>query len=233
LSLFFPQIIIKQLFLYKLMKNYATLIAISVIAIASIATITATGFSATTLAVGQAGQPATGLQMMGHLELVATDANGNIKAYIQTDNAIVDNGTDCIINALFMRTTYAAGTGSACVGDSGVFDYILLGTNASATGAPNDVDHNSQWNTPTATGLTAAVLATTVTGDSTLFNTANATVSSDFTNTGGGIETITQAALLNGTGASSEILAFQSFAGIPLDVSDSLTVDWTVTVTEG
>jgi len=216
------------------MKNYATLIALSVIAIASVAAITTVGFPASTLSVAAMEKQATGLQLQGHLELIATDSDGIIKSYVQTDNAIVDNGTECIINALFIQSVW----NGDCDGNSGVFDFIALGANATAAGAPDDVDTATDWNAPVSTGLDTALQAVpsggSVSGDASGATFANATVTVDFTNDGTGQELINEAALLNSTvGGTTATLAYQSFTAIPLDPSDSLSVAWTVTVTEG
>jgi len=42
-----------------------------------------------------------GAKIFGHLEIVARDADGNIKAYRQTDNLVVTNGLEAAAERLF------------------------------------------------------------------------------------------------------------------------------------
>ena len=46
---------------------------------------------------------ATGM-MTGHLEIEARNADGEIIAYRQTDNEVVDDGEQCILKMLFAST---------------------------------------------------------------------------------------------------------------------------------
>ena len=52
--------------------------------------------------------------MLGHVEYMVKGADGNVKAYKQSDNLIVSNGEDCAAKALFNKggpgETAGAGT---------------------------------------------------------------------------------------------------------------------------
>ena len=95
---------------------------------------------------------ATGM-MTGHLEIEARNADGELFAYRQTDNEVVDDGEQCILNLLFASVTnegslnargYGGGSpqsseyDGACYGAlTGAWHVIAIGT--TATGA-NDVN---------------------------------------------------------------------------------------------
>ena len=66
------------------------------------------------------------MQMTGHVILTLTDADGDIKAYRQTDNIIVHNGMDCSADLLFGDIT----TG-LCSGES-VWTFIAIGSDNTA-----------------------------------------------------------------------------------------------------
>jgi len=198
------------------MKTQYTFMMLGVIAAASLITVSALSDSATTYSVATTDGVETGISMLGHLELVATNEDGAIKSYQQTDNAIVRIGTDCIVNELFNDGNGAGST--TCGGVSGEFDVIQIGE---GTGIANPEQQGTISDAAEETGL-AAPLA-----DST------GVVSVAFTNSGAAQETISEAIILNATSGNQVPLAFREFSGIPLDVNDQLTVTWTITVTEG
>lgn len=65
-------------------------------------------------------------QLLGHVTLVVTDGDGNVKQYIQTDNVVTTEGTDCALIELFGSGT---GTGETCPFEGAIanFDTIALG----------------------------------------------------------------------------------------------------------
>lgn len=212
------------------MKTQYTLMVLGVIAAASLISVSAFNGLATTYSVANTDGVKTGISILGHLELVATDADGYIISYQQTDNAIVEQGVDCIVQKLF-RDPLVGGGSVTCGGDSGQFDVIQIGIGTDGT-----PDAATGVATPaTLAGLSAAkqdpdgvtVADTTGTG-------ATGVVSVSFTNTAGaGSESITEAIILNATSGIDNALAYRTFTGIPLDDTDQLTVTWTITVAEG
>jgi len=202
---------------------------LGVIAAASLITVSALSDSATTYSVATTDGVETGISMLGHLELVATNEDGAIKSYQQTDNAIVRIGTDCIVNELFNDGNGAGST--TCGGVSGEFDVIQIGE---GTGIANPEQQGTISDAAEETGL-AAPLADSDGVAITDSSGAGATgvVSVAFTNSGAAQETISEAIILNATSGNQVPLAFREFSGIPLDVNDQLTVTWTITVTEG
>src|SRR5713226_8535919 len=65
--------------------------------------------------------------VLGHIELVAKDSQGNIIAYRQTDNLVVSNGLNATINQLFQNTLQP--TSQATVNK---FNFVGVGTGAVA-----------------------------------------------------------------------------------------------------
>ena len=186
---------------------------------------------------------ATGL-MMGHLTVEAHDEGGDLIAYRQTDNEVVDDGEQCILKMLFATTDSTAGRGgytstTACTGAlTGAWDVIAIGTD-------ND---NSPYNsedaavvdklvvlgneTSTSMGLERGT-ATTKTWTNGTGNTATKLVlSKTFTsNAGSTPHAIGESGLFNSTTADRNgMLARQTFTDVSLSNGDSITITWTFTV---
>ena len=186
---------------------------------------------------------ATGL-MMGHLTVEAHDEGGDLIAYRQTDNEVVDDGEQCILKMLFATTDSTAGRGgytstTACTGAlTGAWDVIAIGTD-------ND---NSPYNsedaavvdklvvlgneTSTSMGLERGT-ATTKTWTNGTGNTATKLVlSKTFTsNAGSTAHAIGESGLFNSTTADANgMLARQTFTDVSLSNGDSITITWTFTV---
>ena len=186
---------------------------------------------------------ATGL-MMGHLTVEAHDEGGDLIAYRQTDNEVVDDGEQCILKMLFATTDSTAGRGgytstTACTGAlTGAWDVIAIGTD-------ND---NSPYNSADATVIDKLVLlgnetstsmglergtATTKTWTNGTSNTTTKIVlSKTFTsNAGSDPHLIGESGLFNSTTADANgMLARQTFTDVSLSNGDSITITWTFTV---
>jgi len=84
-----------------------------------------------------------GMYITGHVTTIVKDINGNIKAYRQGDNAVVNNGKDCVSKYLFAAGSTrgaAATTGTNCKGAlTAPFTAIAIG-NGSATVTPATTD---------------------------------------------------------------------------------------------
>ena len=186
---------------------------------------------------------ATGL-MMGHLTVEAHDEGGDLIAYRQTDNEVVDDGEQCILKMLFATTDSTAGRGgytstTACTGAlTGAWDVIAIGTD-------ND---NSPYNSADASVIDKLVVlgnetstsmglergtATTKTWTNGTGNTATKLVlSKTFTsNAGSTAHAIGESGLFNSTTADRNgMLARQTFTDVSLSNGDSITITWTFTV---
>jgi len=168
--------------------------------------------------------PHTGF-MVGHITLTATDPDGNIISYVQTDNKVVDQGEACALKRVFGET--AGGSAADCTGGTtAAFDIIALGISSTAEN-DNDLALASETSK---TGLVRiAATTSTVTDDPTGTAGASFLLSKTFTNTDTQ-ETITESGIFNSTDSSTDgMFARQVFTGIVLNTNDSLQVDWTIT----
>ena len=209
------------------MKTLDSRILIGAIAVLTAGLIGVVGTSSTPLAIGTSTIDGfqDGSGMLGHLTLIATDSDGQIKAYQQTDNVVTRVGHNCFAHILFEPTDNVGGS-VTCGGDPGVFDAIAIGTGNGQT----DTSTSLAIETGTA-GLTPdtdpnGVLVADNTGSG-----ATAIVEVTFTSTGS-TTSITEAGIFNNTITSSpaQMLAYRDFTAISLDNGDSLTVTWTITV---
>ena len=101
------------------------------------------------------------LQMSGHVIITLADADGDIKAYRQTDNIVVHDGMDCSADLLFGDFT---GTGLCSV--AAFFTSIAIGSGAGTPDITDEVlDSEITASTPARAGaLDAEALATGTTG---------------------------------------------------------------------
>ena len=168
-------------------------------------------------------------RIMGHVTLVLTDEDGNVKAYRQTDNAVHDDGFNQIIDDAF-------GT-SACVGcevTTANFDIIGIGTGSPGATSTNDLG------TPAATATLCDRIADQ-TGANSVTDSFLVTISASF---GGGTSTadrddascqvaVTEAGLFNNAAdATGQMFAAQGFSAINIaSATDELTVTWELTFT--
>ena len=159
--------------------------------------------------------------IMGHITMVVTDENGNIKDYIQTDNLVVDEGIDTMGDLIFPDINLNSN------GTDGKFDWVGIGTGATGAAAGNTGEE-------TVIATCQRVQDGTVTGVSTVSGEITVTVDASFS---GSVCTgaITEAVLTNsGTGTSAdagELLARQTFSAVNVGASDTLTVSWEITLT--
>ena len=189
---------------------------------------------------------ATGF-LIGHVEIEATNANGELFAYRQSDNAVVDDGEQCILKMLFGtsgmtndgRGEYLATTSDgsisatvgACTGIlTGAWDIIAIGE-GTTTPADTDVKLQTEFTTATGAGLDRAYATTKTWTNGTGATTTKIVLKNTFTSTSGSTESITESGLFNSTTvAGSGMLAHQTFTAVSLTSGDSITVTWTFTV---
>ena len=162
---------------------------------------------------------------LGHLEIIQTNADGNIIRYMQTDNAILSEGENCIARDLF-----GTGAGTSCTADPGVFDVIGLddtttvGSSQDALTLPSELTGNGL---DRAAGTVSSQQEATGGGGTNIARIANT-----FTYTGGPAQSVLAAGLFNDTAsASSAIFAMKNFpSSVTLNTSDQLTVNWDITI---
>jgi hypothetical protein len=186
---------------------------------------------------------ATGL-MMGHLTVEAHDEGGNMIAYRQTDNEVVDDGEQCILKMLFGSNQAAAGRGEytstgACTGAlTGAWDVISIGTDndngAYATGqsaATVDTLVLLGNETSTSLGLERGIATTKTWTNGTGATTTKLVMSKTFTSESPRAHAIGESGLFNSTTVDANgMLARQTFTDVSLSDGDSITITWTFTV---
>ena len=172
----------------------------------------------------------TSAMMNGHIQLVVTDADGQIKGYRQTDNAITTKAENCVAKLMFKGPS--SGTGSGCTGAiTNPFAYVAVGTGTTgesgtltnlttelaASGLDRSLGTVSIANSTTGgTGSTAAIV--TITKAFSVVTTG---------------QTVTEAGLFNDTaanGATDAMFARKLFTGVAVSPGDTLTVTWTINI---
>jgi hypothetical protein len=190
-----------------------------------------------------ASNTATGL-MMGHLTVEAHDDGGDLIAYRQTDNEVVDDGEQCILKMLFATTDSTAGRGgytstTACTGAlTGAWDVISIGTDndngAYATGqsaATVDALVLLGNETSTSNGLERGIATTKTWTNGTGATTTKLVLSKTFTSDSPRAHAIGESGLFNSTTVDTNgMLARQTFTDVSLSNGDSITITWTFTV---
>jgi len=102
-------------------KGIAVFAAIAAVAMTMIGL---TGVSAESLMISSIPQSQEVVGILGHVEYTKMNSDGQIIAYLQSDNTVVDDGKDCTSRLLF-----GAGIGSSnCVGSPpGTFQFVAIG----------------------------------------------------------------------------------------------------------
>jgi len=190
-------------------------------------------------------------QMLGHVTYTVTDADGNIKAYRQLDNIIVNDGEDCAARLLFSNSSTGTspgdgsingitGTGSAnqCWFQSQPFVHIAIGNGSAGvnTAAGDDadlVDEHTQVNS----GLTRISDSVPTFNGASISTPAQVIISNDFTLdiTAGAVgqpQVINEAALFNSSAVvvNTGMFSRQTFANVNMNDGESLTVEWTINI---
>ena len=192
-------------------------------------------FSDQGIMTASTGNAATGM-LIGHVAIEGRHADGELFAYRQLDNAVVDDGEQCILKMLFSNGTSGTGRGAtattgtgACTGAlTGAWDVIAIGICTTCqdgeTFAPNDLD---------------VILKTEVTANggqrqiATVKTWTNGTfpqvvMSKTFTAVGGNIGAVTESGLFNSTTSNANgMLARNTFAPVTINLGDSITITWT------
>ena len=225
------------------MKTTSMIALIAVISAASIGAISINGFSAIPFATASVS-PENGV-MMGHVEYILRDADGNIKSYSQADNLVVNKGDDCVLAYTF-NPSNTAGSDN-CTQNANGFRFIGIGNVTAATPADGDTTLTDTTQTFASFGVGGLMAMKT---DSTVVftpssggGTAKIETETPFTfTTGRNATTIVSAGLFDSTcttsggaiGACTGAYPTSMFSLQTISVvvagGDSLNVAWTITV---
>ena len=180
--------------------------------------------------------------MMGHLTVEAHNEAGELVAYRQSDNEVVDDGEQCILKMLFATTgTSQAGRGeytstTACTGAlTNAWDVIAIGTGSTSAADTQVILVNETGSgTDNAAGMPGLERGTATTKtwtNGTGATTTKIVLSKTFTNDSTNSATIAESGLFNSTSNDTNgMLARQTFTGVALSNGDSITITWTFTV---
>ena len=180
--------------------------------------------------------------MMGHLVVEAHNEAGELVAYRQSDNEVVDDGEQCILKMLFATTgTSQAGRGeytstTACTGAlTNAWDVISIGTDTTAAADTQVILGNETGsgtnNAAGMPGLERGTATTKTWTNGTGSTTTKIVLSKTFTNDSTNSATIGESGLFNSTSNDTNgMLARQTFTGVALSNGDSITITWTFTV---
>ena len=200
---------------------------------------------------------ATGF-LMGQVEIEARNADGELFAYRQTDNEVVDDGEQCILKMLFAtddgvngRGGYASFGDGACTGIlTGAWTVIAIGTDNDNAGdggisggqgimgdSSTAIDSQVRLGNETATssGLERSIASditwTNGTTGNSIIKLAKTFTYATAADTEGRTHAIGESGLFNSTTVyANGMLARQVFTDVSLTYGDSITVTWTFTV---
>ncbi len=196
-------------------------------------------FAAIVFAVGMAGisfsdgslklqdnTPAStmdGGSITGHIEIIHTDKDGNIRAYMQTDNAIVNDGRNCTAAALFGYNTGCTDT------TPGPYNVIGVGNGTLLSGSTSQIALNGEIADNGLSRVTGTLgTFTNATADSA---PAVQRISTVFTWGGVTANSVNQAGLFNTTSGTTSTFALKNFPStVVMNTNDQLTVNWDITI---
>jgi len=205
-------------------KNMALmLVAIVAVASAGFLTLVEQDVQATPSTASEQGK------IIGHITAVLQDEDGNIKQYIQTDNAVHDDGFNQLIDDVF--GTLICPT---CLATTTNFNAIGIGTGSVVCCAVNelalplDVQGGSGCNR-----FSNAASATVDTGIVTITSSFGGATSGADVASADCIAAVTEAGLFNSvTDTTGQMFAAQTFSAINIaTTTDLLTVTWQLTFT--
>ena len=169
----------------------------------------------------------------GHVSLAIYDQSGNVKAYSQSGNTIVNSGENCIAEKLFdvgiASTCYAEiNNDRAYHGNSwyiGNFTAIVLGT---GTGTAT-TEHGSVTGLVSASSTKKGIISVTQTSSGANPDAPESKSVTDIvaTFTAGATTMFSEAGLLNN---NDVVLAYHDMTDKIVNQHDSLAVTWTITV---
>jgi len=163
--------------------------------------------------------------VLGHIELVAKDSQGNIQAYRQTDNLVVSNGLNATINQLFGSAALAVPASQLTSTTVNTFKFVGVGTSATAAAYTQTNLLTQQGNKVSGTVSPISSGGGTGMGGQIVGNWA-----ANRLQNGSGTAAITEAGLFDGfANGTSNMYARQTFSAINVAAADTLQVTWKIT----
>ncbi len=170
-----------------------------------------------------------GAVILGHIEVIHSDSEGNILSYQQTDNAIVNDGRNCTAMLLFGVNAGCTAETAAALGK-----YTVIGI-GNSTALADTTLNTLLSEEPTGDGIQAvAGSLSTFTNSTADSDPAVQRITNQFTYTGSqATNPINQAGLFNQTalGADRGVFALKNFPStVNMNTNDQLTVNWDITI---
>jgi len=213
---------------FTLMKRQTTLAMYGIVFAAAMALgmVFVSGFSQPLFVASTTdAKAASQMGMLGHITLTATDPDGKIISYIQTDNLIVNRGENCVAESLFNVTTMG---NNACIGQ-GVnatgFTFIAIGNgtvsvDVNDTKLAEELDRTQDEDPDVDSSIG--------TGDP---GTSKALVTLTAVFIAGEEVTIEESGIFDAAGKDAgNMLARKTFTAITLAEDDKLTVEWQIEI---
>jgi len=167
----------------------------------------------------------------GHIEVIHTDKDGNVLTYLQTDNAIMNEGRNCAAKALF-----GSAANTACTDTTPIFNVIGVGNGTFA----GDNDSTTLQSEVTGNGLTRTdgtgiTLSQQQSASGASGTSSIARISNTFTLSGHGTDStmdVNEAGLFNATSSGNDLaFALKNFPStVSMSNDDQLTVNWDITI---
>jgi hypothetical protein len=219
------------------MKRYTSLALIGVLVVGIAGFISLDAISATSFVTMKAASDIHETsQMIGHVTYELRGADGNIKHYFQSDNVIVDRGTNCAAVAIFNATD---DSGVCTLGTDGGFSFIAIGNSTNTLPLASVDDTGLDDDTTGGLEIDRRDSVVTITaangGDTTVSIVSPAFTFADLGTDG---TAITQSGLFDsgaGGGESNNMFSArdipgQSGTGLQVSNADTLSVTWTITL---
>jgi len=215
------------------MKRYTSLALIGVLVVGIAGFISLDAISATSFVTMKAASDIHETsQMIGHVTYELRDADGNIKHYFQSDNVIVDQGTNCAAVAIFNATD---DSGVCTLGTDDGFSFIAIGNTTTAlpsSEGDTELDDDTTGGKEIAR-LDSPVSITAANGGDTTVSIASPAFTFADLGTGGTI--ITQSGLFDsaddtGTNNMFSVRDIPGLPGLQVSNADTLSVTWTITL---
>ena len=185
----------------------------------------------------------TGL-MIGHVTYEVRGPDGEIKHYFQSDNVIVDNGTDCAAQAVFDDVD----TDVCTVGTNGGFAFIAIGNATGALAEATDTaldisdggsgafDNGGGGEMARSAFIDADITAADNAGGLDTVVSIATTTPFTFADLGPAGTSVTQSGLFDdGTAETGNMFAIRDISpgtgGLTVTNADTLSVTWTITLT--
>ena len=216
------------------MKKYTSLALIGALVVGIAGFVSLDAISATSFVTMKAASDIhESGQMLGHVTYELRGVDGQVKHYFQSDNVIVDVGTDCAAQAIFDD----GNTDVCTLGGNGGFAFIAIGNatgqTADATDIALDVDGNGDGEM-TRSGFIDATVTAADSANNIDTTVSIASPAFSFNQLGPSGTVITQSGLFDnaagGNMFSIRDIPGQSGTGLAVTNADTLSVTWTITL---